>query len=209
MQGWIATQETKSKLTIKRVSASMRASATGQPLNGNIGDICIEHGILCNGDSQDTIYWSGFVGHIGPGQLFAAVGVNQAVTNNTNVLSLNLEDTTTLSGLNAISQINIVAAGFDNGGVLDGSAALVLQTLGLWGQASPQLQQDAPDLYVHIFSRACNATQTYCNNNFVTEIPLDVIPYQDNVLFYQRTYALPGSEAGPNPYYVQSPYIIY
>lgn len=209
MKSWLATKQSGSAITVKQVAPSMQASATGQPLSGDIGDLCIAHARLCNGDSQDTIYWAGFVGRVPAKNLFVAEGVNPAVTNNTTVLSLNLEDVSRHTGLAALSQINISAAGFNNNGVLDGSAALALQTLGLWNQASPQLQQDSPNLYVHIFTRSCGAGQNYCNDSFVTKIPLNSIPYTDSILFYQRTYALPGSQAGPNPYYVESPYIIY
>ena len=209
MEAWLATQENKASFAIEVTTPSMTANANGVPTSGSVGPFCIEHGGLCFGDQQDAIHWGGTVGAVAPGQLFILDGVNPASTNNTDVLSMNLEDASRGTGVVAISQTNPSATGFDNRGVLTGSAELALKTLGLWNSASSQLQADSPNLFVHIFTRGCTTGQTYCGSSFVSLVKAGQIPYLDKISLYVRAYALPNSPTGPNPHYVAAPYVIH
>jgi hypothetical protein len=208
MKGWLATQETASKYKVKTAVATMKASSTGVPKSGSVGPICIANANLCNGDEQDAIHWSVAVGKIPANDLFIMDGVNTTATNNTTVFSLALEDAPTKTGVVTINQTNPGAAGFNSGDVT-GSAELALMTLGLWSQASPALQAAAPYLYVQIFTRGCTAQQVYCGQPFTTVVPSSVIPYADGISVFQRAYALPGYNGGPNPTYVLAPNAIY
>ncbi len=206
---WLATQESGGNIKAVQANPSMTANSAGTPQTGSVGPFCLEKDRLCFGDQQDAIHWGGYVGPVQNGQLFIVDGVNPASTGNTDVLSLNLENASKSVGLTALSQTNPSATGFNNGGVLTGSAELALKTLGLWNSASPQLQAAAPNLYVHLFTRGCTSAQTYCTASFVSPIPVTQIPYQDNVSVEFRAYGLPNSVTGPNPYYVAAPYVIH
>jgi hypothetical protein len=208
MKNWLKTQEKKNKFKIRKATATMTADANGAPTAGSVGPICIEKGHLCNGDEQDAIHWAVAIGALPDQRLFVMAGVNTAATNNTTSFGLALEDATIKTGVLTINQTNPAAAGFSTGTVT-GSAELALKTLGLWSQASPALQNDAPNLYVQIFTRGCTAQQTYCGQTFTTVIPSTTIPFSDAISIFQRAYALPGYTGGPNPRYVIAPNAIF
>jgi hypothetical protein len=105
------------------------------------------------------------------------------------------------TGVLGISQTNPAAAGFTNGNIT-GSAQAALTYLNLWSQASPQLQADAPNLWVQIFTRGCTASQTYCTQPWVTNISNAVLPLSHPMYIDQRAYVLPGQASSANDDYL-------
>jgi hypothetical protein len=199
MKNWLKTQESTRPISVVMADGSEKVSPRGVIEYGSVGFSCIKNGTNCNDDEQDGLHWNNTVGSIPSGHLFVLAGVNQAVTNNTTILSLSVTDAITNTGVLGISQTNPGAAGFATGNIT-GSAVAALQYLGLWSQASPQLQHDAPNMFVQLFTRDCAAPQDYCTQSFTTDIPTSLIPSAHPMYIDQRSYVLPGypNSASPN-----------
>ncbi len=208
MQNWLATQEKKKTLSVKAASTSETVTPQGVVTKGSDGPFCIKNGTYCIADEQDTAaYRTMSVGSVPSNRLFVIDGVDHTVTNDATLVSLTLIDNTNNTGVLGVAQVNAAAAGFTSG-TLTGSAVNALQTLGLWGLASPQLQNDAPNLYVQIFTRGCT-TQVYCNQPFTTVVPQAVLPYSHGIGVMERAYVLPGYTNGANPDFLVLPNAIY
>ncbi len=208
LKNWLATQEKKKTLFVKAASSSETVTPQGVVTKGSEGPFCIKNGTYCIADEQDTAaYRTMSVGAVPNNRLFVIDGVDHTVTNDATLVSLTLIDNTTNSGVLGLAQVNAAAAGFTSG-TLTGSAVNALRTLGLWNQASPQLQNDAPNLYVQIFTRGCT-TQSYCNQPFTTVVPQAVLPYSHGIGVMERAYVLPGYTNGANPDFLVLPNAIY
>jgi hypothetical protein len=201
MKNWLATQETKANIIVKQSGETEVVNAQGTIVSGDVGFSCLNSGANCNADEQDGAHWNVDAGPLPARHAFVLVGVDHDVTNNSTLLSLAASDGTTATGILGFAETNKAAAGFATG-VIAGSAQQALQDLGLWSQASPQLQADAPNLFVQIFSRGCSSTQTYCEYPFTTLIPTSEIPTKDDVIATARAYVLPGHLSSANPYYM-------
>jgi hypothetical protein len=208
MKGWVSAQNPQHHYKSKQGVSTMKSDAAGAYISGSVGPLCITHGGLCNGDEQDAIHWAASVGAVKANGLFVIDGVNAAATNDTTVFSFAVEDAKIRTGVLTISQTNKQAAGFSVG-TITGSAEVALKTLGLWSQASASLQNASPNLFVQIFTRGCTAQQAYCNQSFTSVIPSSAVPYQHSIVIFQRAYAVPGSDSGPNTKYVTAPFVIY
>jgi hypothetical protein len=208
MKGWLAAQNPQHRYQSKQGVSTMKSDASGAYVSGSVGPVCIIHGALCNGDEQDAIHWAVSIGAVMANGLFVVDGVNAAATNDTTVFSFAVEDAKIKTGVLTISQTNAQAAGFSVGAIT-GSAETALKTLGLWAQASASLQNAAPNLFVQLFTRGCTAQQICCNQSFTAVIPSSALPYQDKIAIFQRAYAVPGYDSGPNTHYVSAPYAIY
>ena len=87
--------------------------------------------------------------------------------------------------------------------LLTGSAEALLKALATYGNASPQLRTDLPDLYAVVLSRSltsCNIPLCNANYHFVNVIsdhaPPNGIPFADVMSITERAYLLPGT---PDP----------
>jgi hypothetical protein len=209
MQGWLETQESKNVYTIKIARSSEFVTSAGVIVQGAVGPYCISVGTYCVADQQDTdAYKTVSIGPLPSNQMVIVDGVNHALLNNSTMVSLTVLDDTAAQGVLGIWQTNPTAAGFTSG-IIGGSAVTALHNLGLWAQASPQLQAAAPDLYVEIFTRGCTAQQTYCAQPFTTVVSSTAVPISDSVSVMERAYVLPGYPNGANPTDLVTPQGIY
>ncbi len=209
LQGWLATQESKKTYTIKAAKGSETVTQQGVITKGSVGPFCIKYGTYCIADEQDTAsYQTMSIGPVPANRMFFVVGVNHVLTNNATLTSVSIIDNPLNEGVLGISQTNPAAAGFDNAGPLTGSAALALQTLGLWNQASAQLQNDSPYLYVQLFTRSCT-TQVYCGQPFTSVVSSGMIPLGSAIAAMERAYVAPGYPNGANPDFLVTPNAIF
>lgn len=207
LQNWLAAQQ-GSATTAPTVS-SEKVTAQGTPATGAVGAYCIQTGDNCGGDDQDSdAYKTANIGPLPAGDLFFVAGVDHTVTNNATYVGLNIQGNTVPGYVAVAGQVNAAAAGFA-AGTLTGSAAAVLQDLGLSGQASPRLTADLPNLYVQIFARPCTHAQTYCTQPYTTVLTPGVLPYADTVKVSERAYLLPGQLNGANPTKLLNPKVIH
>jgi hypothetical protein len=209
LQSWLATEENDSGVSVRTLAPSEKVSASGVIVSGEVGPYCIQNGTDCGADQQDSAaYWGGNVGTLAANQMFIVDGVNHSVTNNTTFMSLGAADASRGTGIASAAQTNSTAAGFTSGS-LTGSAAQVLQDLGLYGQASPGLISDLPNLYVHIFTRPCDPALVYCSQPYTTTLPTSAVPLTHVINMTERAYVLPGFLNGANPKYLLDPDLIY
>jgi hypothetical protein len=209
LQNWLATEENNNGVSIRVFAPSEKVTPAGVITSGEVGPYCIQQGNDCGADQQDSAaYWGGNVGTLAANQMFIIDGVNHAVTNDATFMSLSAADAARGTGLASAPQTNPTAAGFANGS-LTGSAAQVLQDLGLYGQASPSLISDLPNLYVHMFTRPCNPSLVFCLASYTTTLSTQAVPYSHVINMTERAYVLPGFLNGANPTYLLDPDLIY
>lgn len=207
LQNWLIGQQ--GSATVATTVSSEKVSNSGALLSGAFGAYCIQNGTNCGGDEQDCdAYKTANIGTLPAGHLFFVAGVDHTVTNNATYVGLNIQGNTVSGYVAAVDQTNPAAAGFTSG-TLTGSAAAVLQNLGLTAQASPQLVADLPNLYVQIFTRLCSQSQSYCMQPFTTVLTSGTLPFNDLVKVSERAYVLPGQLNGASPMVLLNPKVIY
>jgi hypothetical protein len=207
LQNWLLAQQ--GSATIATTVSSEKVSSTGALLSGAFGGYCIQNGTNCGGDEQDSdAYKTANIGMLPAGHLFFVAGVDHTVTNNATFVGLNIQGNTVPGYVAVAEQTNPAAAGF-TAGSLTGSAAAVLQNLGLMAQASPALMADLPNLYVQIFTRPCSQSQSYCVQPFTTVLTSGALPFADLVKVSERAYVLPGQLNGASPAVLLNPDVIY
>ncbi len=196
------------------VTTSATYSASGVPMSGYIGPICLETGTNCLRDTQDTdSYRFG-----NPGKLdrtIVVVGVNGAYTGNSTYTSLGIARADLFEGISTLAQTNPTATGFSSG-TLGGSASDLVATLVAAGQIpqpSQQLTAALPNLYVGIITRACASPSDpsapfFCAKNYTVNVDETEVPANVAIQTVQRNYILPGQPTGANPYYVATPIVL-
>lgn len=191
---WLTSVSPGQVVQSQRMTVSDHVDAEGEPF-GLVGSDCIATGTICAGDNQDTdAYRFSILSGLSDAQEAILVGVNHAVTNNASYISLGVYNSADFTGVADTSQTNPAVVGFDSGN-LTGSAAAVLQELGLYDMASPSLQADLPSLFVTFVSRSCPYAPTYCINLEGTTLLPETVP----VGIIMRSYLKPGGTNGANP----------
>ena len=176
-------------------------NAKGVPDQGLVGSYCIQYGIDCLGDDQDTSTYALLrLSMLGQEETAFVVGVNhnRQDLDNTRYVSVGVYDSDDQTGVAAASQTNPQAVGFDRGS-LNGSARGILDALAI---SIPNNYRDLidnlPNLYVAAVARDINnptiaAARRYTINLQDTPIPL---PPTAGLLITERSYIVPGSTAG-------------
>jgi len=176
--------------------------------NGQVGQHCVAAGIPCSGDNQDTdAYRVSNVGTLTGNQTVFVVGVDQTqypapLIANAAYISVGVYDGPTLSGVAGISQTSLYGTGFLSGS-LTGSAAEVLHELGLYNQASPELQAQLKYFYIVGVARNCPTTNGWCLN-----ISASLVPEADEIVLSQRAYMRLGSTTSGDPTSMLTPMLV-
>jgi hypothetical protein len=180
-----------------------KVNAKGVPDAGLVGSYCIQYGIDCLGDDQDTSTYALLrLSKLGAEETAFVVGVNHNCPNldNTRYVSVGIYDSDDQTGVAAASQTNPQAVGFDRGS-LNGSAQGILVALGISIPSDYRdLKDNLPNLYVAALARnITNPTiapaSQYAINLRDTPIRL---PLRAELLITERSYIVPGKTAGGN-----------
>lgn len=166
------------------------AALTSSELFKLNGPDCLKHSMNCLGDSQDTdsyrLSQSSVLGHR---DVFIVTGVNHAETGNATYVSLALNYTEILKGVESASQTG-TAAGFVTGSLKGSAEALVA----LSPTAPPsELAAKKGQLYVQLFARDCTGLPVCIQ---VSEASM---PLAGTGLVIQRAYLRPGNTVGADP----------
>ncbi len=206
---WLAGQEPGVTPTVNQTVASETVNTLGKATAGELGPYCIQHGTNCASDSQDSDDYKTFMlPSFADNRMIITDGVDHTVSNNATYHSMSVQDLTLGTGITTAAQTNPKAAGF-TAGTLTGSALTVLQQLGLYSKASPALQEDLPNLFVHIFTRPCATQLIYCTQPYTSVVSDTDLNTTDAVLMLERAYVLPGFPNGANPNDLINPDVIY
>ncbi len=197
LKTWYATNSPSLAASIS-MADFIRSSidVTGIPTNGLVGSNCINKGIICAGDSQDTSTYaiSKNVLLSSTSSVFVA-GVDHNQTGNSSYYSISIYNAAIQAGVQSASQSNASAVGF-NSGNLTGSAEVVLRELGIYDSASTVLKLALPNLYVAVVSKDCTiATQT---GHCISLMGDTLIPAGVAINMYERSYLRPGDTTAAN-----------
>jgi hypothetical protein len=136
-----------------------KVNLRGVPDAGLVGSYCIQYGIDCLGDDQDTSTYALLRLHsLGAEETAFVVGVNHnsPSLNNTRYVSVGIYDSEDQTGVAAASQTNPQAVGFDRGS-LNGSAQGILEALRISIPSDDRdLKDNLPNLYVAALARNIN-----------------------------------------------------
>lgn len=203
LQAWLQSNQAGT-IKIQSFAEVQTDSPDGTPEGGLVGSNCIATGIPCAGDNTNAIYSFQFTKALPESNTMFIAGINHNQLSNTSYFNISLYNPVTSMGLISLSQTNPLAVGFDSG-ILAGSAAAVLQGLGIYNQASAQLIANLPALYVTQISWICSnpATALYCINLSQTSLLTT-----ESMSFAERAYILPGTTTAPNPNILLYPRII-
>ena len=180
-----------------------KVNLRGVPDEGLVGSYCIQYGIDCLGDDQDTSTYALLrLSMLGQEEVAFVVGVNhnRPDINNTRYVSVGVYDSDDQTGVAAASQTNPQAVGFDRGS-LNGSAQGLLNALRISIPPNYRdLTDNLPNLYVVALARdISNPTiapaSRYAINLEDTQIPL---PPSAKLLVTERSYIVPGYTASGN-----------
>jgi hypothetical protein len=180
-----------------------KVNLRGVPDAGLVGSYCIQYGIDCLGDDQDTSTYALLrLRMLGAEETAFVVGVNhnRPDLDNTRYVSVGIYDSDDQTGVAAASQTNPQAVGFDRGS-LNGSAKGILDALRISVPADyKDLKDNLPNLYVAAMARDINnptiahAKQYTINlRDTPTRLPLTA-----GLLITERSYIVPSRTAGGN-----------
>jgi hypothetical protein len=209
-----ATQTPIDTAASHQLEATARYDAKGVPTSGVVGSTCIAYGVNCLGDNQDTSTYATLINDVlllGPEETAFIAGVNHSVesVNNNHYVSVDINNASNTSGVAAASQTNPTAVGFDSG-FLTGSAQQVLTALGITiPPGDTELTENISKFYVTFIARNCNnatiaAAHAYC----IDLMGSSLIPLDDPISIFERSYVVPDRTAGGYPPAMVYPYII-
>ena len=199
--------------TYRALMTTTQVNADGVPDQGLVGSYCIQYGIDCLGDDQDTSTYALLrLRMLGQNEAAFVVGVNhnRPDLNNTRYVSVGVYDADDQTGVAAASQTNPQAVGFDRGS-LNGSARGVLDALRISIPPNDtELIDNLPNLYVAAIARDIgNPTiapaSRYAINLQDTPTPL---PLNAKLLITERSYIVPGDTAGGNVDEMLYPWVV-
>jgi hypothetical protein len=197
-----------------QLEAVTRDDSKGIPTSGFVGSTCIAYGVDCAGDSQDTSTYATLINDVlllGPEETAFIAGVNHSVesVNNNHYVSVDIYNASNASGVASASQTNPTAVGFDSG-FLTGSAQQVLTALGITiPPGDTELTENISKFYVTFIARNChNATIAAANAYCIDLMGSSLIPLEDPITIFERSYVVPGRTAGGYPPEMVYPYII-
>ena len=209
-----ATQTPIATATSHQLEATARYDAKGLPTAGLVGSTCIAYGVNCLGDNQDTSTYATLLNYgllLGPEETAFIAGVNHSVesVNNNHYVSVDINNASNTSGVAAASQTNPTAVGFDSG-FLTGSAQQVLTALGITiPPGDTELTEHISKFYVTFIARNCNnATIAAANAYCIDLMGRSLIPLEDPISIFERSYVVPGRTAGGYPPVMVYPYIV-
>lgn len=163
------------------------------------GPDCIKNQMNCLGDSQDTDSYrlsSSVV--VGQRDVLIVTGVNHTETGNATYVSLAVNNSSVLLGVESVSQTG-AAAGFISGSLKNSTEAIIkLSPV----TPSVELLRDKSKLYVQLFARDCTGLPQ------CTELSVDTLPLDAPALIIQRAYIRPGDVVGADPVQLVSPQMI-
>lgn len=204
MQTYLASKENRT-INITPTLPTTADNSAGVPSSGLVGSVCIEYGVSCEGDNQDTSTYTYLVlDHLGLESTAFIIGVNHNVhvdsdldLNNTDYTSIDIYNAETSAGVAGSSQTNPSAIGFDSG-VLTDSAASVLSALDITPPES--LAPYLSDFYITFIARDCTLAnpsvtigiEPYCINLEGTNL----VPLIDPISITERSYIVPGKTTG-------------
>jgi len=187
----------------QQLMPTTKVNFKGVPDQGLVGSYCIQYGIDCLGDDQDTSTYALLrLSMLGQEEVAFVVGVNhnRRDLNNTRYVSVGVYDSDDQTGVAAASQTNPQAVGFDRGS-LDDSAQGLLDALKISvPDGYKDLKDNLSNLYVAALARdVTNPTiapaSRYTINLQDTPTPL---PLNAGLLVTERSYIVPGYTAGGN-----------
>lgn len=147
------------------------------------GDWCLGNTQNCLGDNQDTdTYRISAKGDLDHGQVLAVVGTLGTATGNATYVSLAVNLSEVLEGVDNLSQHELA-----------GTAA---------GYADV-LENDPGLFYVYYLARDCTGI-AHCR-----ELDLTTVPYGAPIKMMQRNYVFPGSRRGPEADPLLNPWLIF
>jgi hypothetical protein len=209
-----ATQTPIDTAASHQLEALTRDDSKGLPTSGFVGSTCIAYGVDCAGDSQDTSTYATLISDVlllGPEETAFIAGVNHSVesVNNNHYVTVDIYNASNASGVASASQTNPTAVGFDSG-FLTGSAQQVLTALGITiPPGDTELTENLAKFYVTFIARNChNATIAAANAYCIDLMGSSLIPLDDPITIFERSYVVPGRTAGGYPPTMVYPYII-
>jgi hypothetical protein len=185
------------------LTPTTKVNIRGVPDAGLVGSYCIQYGIDCLGDDQDTSTYALLrLSKLGAEEAAFVVGVNhnRPDLDNTRYVSVGIYDSDDQTGVAAASQTNPQAVGFDRGS-LNGSAKGLLDALGISiPAADTDLIANLSNLYVAAMARDINnptiaPAKQYTINLRDAQIRL---PLRAGLLITERSYIVPSRTAGGN-----------
>lgn len=184
----------------------------GIPDGGLVGSVCIEYGVNCIGDDQDTSTYANLVlARLGLEETAFVVGVNHTVEtlDNSRYISVGVYDTVTTAGVASSSQTDPRSTGFESG-ILTGSAAGILDALDITiPPTDKELIANIENLYVVAIARDINnptiePASEYCINLMGTTL----IPLENPINITERSYIVPGTTTGGDLNYMIYPLLV-
>ena len=159
LQNYLAAKQSPLEAAYQSFIKTETVDAEGVPNVGLVGSYCIQYGLNCLGDSQDTSTYSILnLRTLGLEETAFVVGVNHTVPNlnNARYVSIAVSNADIEAGVASASQTNPQAVGFDSGS-LTGSAEGVLRALGISIPSEyTSLMANLPNLYVAAVVREIN-----------------------------------------------------
>jgi hypothetical protein len=181
--------------------ATTKVNSEGVPDGGLVGSVCIQYGISCLGDDQDTSTYALLrLSMLGSEEVAFVVGVNhnRPDLDNTRYVSVGVYDAGDQTGVAAASQTNPRAVGFDRGS-LNGSAKGILDALGI---SIPPRYEDLidnlPNLYVAAMTRDINNPTIAPARRYTINLQGDSLPINAKLVITERSYIVPRTTTGGN-----------
>ncbi|MGH9437702.1 MAG: hypothetical protein ACRD22_07360 [Terriglobia bacterium] len=212
LQSYLAAKQSPLEAAYQPFVKSTSVDAEGVPNKGLVGSYCIQYGVNCLGDSQDTSTYSFLtLRTLGLEETAFVVGVNHTVPNlnNARYVSIGVFNAAAQAGVASASQTNPQAVGFDSGS-LTGSAEGVLQALGIFIPPEyTDLMANLPNLYVAAVARDINNPTIAPAGQYTIDLKgTSLIPINTPIQFQGRAYVLPGTTAGGNVDYMLLPLVV-
>ncbi len=203
-------QSTPSKL--RATTPLTHTDSDGEPTSGLVGSYCIQYGTLCQGDNQDTSTYAALtLKNLGPQETAFIAGVNHNVVhlNNTHYVTVDIYNTSDLTGVGGISQTNPIAAGF-NSGVLTGSAQAVLKTLKISiSENYHELKKNIESLYITFIARNINNPTIKSISKYGINLQgTSLVPAGNAISVAERSYVVPCTTTGGDLNYMLYPIVI-
>lgn len=212
LQNYLTAMQSPFEAAYQSFLKSETVDAEGVPIAGLVGSYCIQYGLNCLGDSQDTSNYSFLtLRTLGLQETGFVVGVNHTVPNlnNARYVSIGVFNASVQAGVASASQTNPQAVGFDSGS-LTGSAEGVLQALGI--SIPPEyadLMANLPNLYVAGVARNINNPTIAPAAQYTIDLKgTSLIPINTPIQFQGRAYICPGTTAGGNVDFMLLPLVV-
>jgi hypothetical protein len=196
--------------TYRPLMVTTKVNADGVPDAGLVGSYCIQYGIDCLGDDQDTSTYALLrLRMLGHNEAAFVVGVNhnRPDLNNTRYVSVGVYDAVDQTGVAAASQTNPQAVGFDSGS-LNGSARGVLDALRIpIPPSDTELIANLPNLYVAAMARDINNPTIAPASRYTIDLQGASLPSAP-LLITERSYIVPSDTAGGNVDEMLYPWVV-